>query len=337
MKRSIRILLWALAAVMIAALALAVPTGSMLSEYKEQWSEWAWDESALLRLLIPAAKAEEAPASLPIDLTPGLTPNPAAYTEDGYEDESISVRIEHIVDDENNLSWRIAYVTVKDVSQLRTGVAGKKLSSEKTASVASMAKKYNAVLAINGDYFINDTQKKSYEYRMGEKIRSLPNATKDLLLIDENGDFHIVLKNEKEAQLREISAITAEHRVINAFTFGPALVKDGNLLTCSTPYNYNANGDEPRLAFCQAGPLSYVIVMAEGRGGYAEGVTHQELANFIYDHVDCMQAYNLDGGNSGIMVLGDTIYKADHGTSKLRDMNDCIYFATTVDPSAWSK
>ena len=57
----------------------------------------------------------------------------------------------------------------------------------------------------------------------------------------------------------------------------------------------------------------------------------------MYDELGCLQAYNLDGGNSGTMVLGETIYKADHGTSKLRDMNDCIYFATTVDPATWSK
>ena len=57
----------------------------------------------------------------------------------------------------------------------------------------------------------------------------------------------------------------------------------------------------------------------------------------MFDHVGCLQAYNLDGGNSGTVVLGKTIYKADQNTSKLRDMNDCIYFATTVDPSTWSK
>ena len=45
----------------------------------------------------------------------------------------------------------------------------------------------------------------------------------------------------------------------------------------------------------------------------------------------------VENGNSGTVVLGKTIYKADQNTSKLRDMNDCIYFATTVDPSTWSK
>lgn len=332
MKKTTCIALVALTVLMLLALPLVVPTGSMLSDYQELWSEWAWDSEALL----PVAYAEEEAITLPIDLTAGQTPNPAAYGEDSYADDSITVRVEHITDESKNLSWRVAYITIRDASQLRTGVAGKNIKSERTASVASMAERYNAVIAINGDYYINDTAKKSFEYRMGEKIRSKTNARKDLLIIDENGDFHIVLMNDKDKQQAEINAIMAEHQIINAFTFGPALIRDGELLDCPDDYNYNPNGAEPRMAIGQLDTLSYVIVMAEGRGSYADGVTHQELADFMFDTVGCMQAYNLDGGNSGTMVLGERVYKADHNTSKLRDMNDCIYFATTVDPSTWS-
>ena len=257
MKKTICIMLCALTVLMLLALPFAVPSGSMLYDYQDQWMEWAWDSEALVRLLLPAARAEEAAASLPIDLSPGMEPNPAAYTETSYEDNSITVRIEHIEDEEKNLSWRVAYVQIQDPSQLRTGVAG--------------------------------------------------------------------------------NNVKAEHQIINAFTFGPALVKDGELINRDITYDFNRTGDEPRCAIGQMGPLSYVLVLAEGRGGYADGVTQQELANFMYDEIGCLQAYNLDGGNSGTIVLGKTIYKADHATTKLRDLNDCIYFATTVDPASWSK
>lgn len=348
MKKTICIMLCALTVLMLLALPFAVPSGSMLYDYQDQWMEWAWDSEALVRLLLPAARAEEAAASLPIDLSPGMEPNPAAYTETSYEDNSITVRIEHIEDEEKNLSWRVAYVQIQDPSQLRTGVAGNNVKAERTSTVSSMAEKYKAVIAINGDYFINDTQKKSFEFRMGQKIRSLPNAYKDILIIDENGDFHIITIDSvpdgkaevdaaKAVQQAQIDAIKAEHQIINAFTFGPALVKDGELINRDITYDFNRTGDEPRCAIGQMGPLSYVLVLAEGRGGYADGVTQQELANFMYDEIGCLQAYNLDGGNSGTIVLGKTIYKADHATTKLRDLNDCIYFATTVDPASWSK
>ena len=98
MKNSIRFLLVLLIAVMLLALPLLIPTGSMLSDYQDQWMEWSY---SILRV----ANAEE-PVTLPIDLTPGMQPDPSAYTEDGYEDASISVKIEHYVDEEKNLSFR---------------------------------------------------------------------------------------------------------------------------------------------------------------------------------------------------------------------------------------
>lgn len=330
------LLLCALTLLMLLLLPFLVPSGSMLGDYQDKWSEWAWQSGHALFRFFPEAAAEETPASLPIDLmAPGKEPDPSSYTPTSYHDASISVDIEQIKDEDKNLSWTVAYVTIQDPSQLRTCIAGNSIKSERTASVLSMAKKYNAVIAVNGDYYVNDTQKKSFEYRMGEKIRSKTNARKDILIIDENADFHIVLMADKAVQQAEIDAICKEHTIINALTFGPALVKDGDLMTCPADYNYNPNGEEPRMAIGQMGPLSYVLVVAEGRGGYADGVTHQELANFMYDTLGCLQAYNLDGGNSGTMVLGDTVYKADHGTSKLRDLNDSIYFATTVDPETW--
>ena len=335
-KKALFLLLCALTALMLLMLPVVIPSGSMLGDYQDQWSELAWDSDAIRLLFLPEASAEETAASLPTDLmTPGNEPNPDAYTENGYEDDSISVRIEKVTDTEKKLSWTVAYIRIQDPSQFRTCIAGNSIKSERTASVLSMAKKYNAVIAVNGDYYVNDTQKKSFEYRMGEKIRSKTNARKDILIIDENADLHIILMADKAVQQAEIDRICEEHVIVNAFTFGPALVKDGNLLNCPKDYNYNPNGEEPRVAIGQTDPLSYVLVVAEGRGGYADGVTHQELANFMYDTIGCQQAYNLDGGNSGTMVLGDTVYKADHGTSKLRDLNDSIYFATTVDPASW--
>ena len=59
MKLSIRILLCAMAALMILALPFAVPSGSMLEEYQDTWADEAWD-SGLIRWLVPTANAEEA-------------------------------------------------------------------------------------------------------------------------------------------------------------------------------------------------------------------------------------------------------------------------------------
>lgn len=335
MKLSTRIVLCALAALMILALPFAVPSGSILEDYQDQWSDYAWN-SGLVRWLAPSAcaeSAEESPDySLPIDFSAGKEPNPNAYTQDSYQDDSLSVRLETI--EQDGVTWRIAYVQIKDPSQLRTGIAGTKVSSNRTAYISDMAKEYNAVLAINGDYFSDQETKKTYEIRMGQVRKAKTNKKKDILFIDENGDFHLFIKsNQEDMKAFEKTGLD----IINAFTFGPALVKDGELLTVDTNYGYNPKGNEPRMAIGQLDTLSYVVALAEGRNSSSDGVTQQELADFMYDELGCLQAYNLDGGNSSVMIFNGEYYQTGRTKGNERQQSDFIYFATAVDPESWSE
>ena len=329
MSKTVRCLLIILLALMLLALPLILPSGNMLTDYQYEWMDMG---------LFPlfSARAEEEVVALPYDLSGGMTPNPAAYTEDGYEDTSIKVTMEHYEDEKQGFSVRVAYIDVASPTQLRTGVAGRNALDLRINTVVFMANRYNAVLAVSGDYYTNDPESTPFEYRMGTKARRNFNVVRDLLIIDENGDFHIVLSSGSAAQKKEISEIEAEHRIINAFSFGPALVKDGEELQTSYKI-YSAHAQDPRVAIGQRGPCSYVVVVCEGRGRKAKGMTHQQLAHFMYEDLGCVQAYNLDGGNTGTMVFGKSVYKADLATSQLRVLNDCIYFATTVDPESWSK
>ena len=47
----------------------------------------------------------------------------------------------------------------------------------------------------------------------------------------------------------------------------------------------------------------------------------------------CLQAYNLDGGNSAEMIFNIAFYGSRTGNE--RDQSDIIYFATAVDPAEW--
>ena len=226
MKLSIRILLCAMAALMILALPFAVPSGSMLEEYQDTWADEAWN-SGLIRWLVPTANAEKAQEetsyALPIDFSAGMQPNPDAYTEDGYQDDSLTIRME--TREEDGVIWRIGYVQIKDASQLRTGIAGSKATSNRSTYISAMAKEYHAVLAINGDYFADQETKKTYEIRMGETRKAKTNKKKDILFIDENGDFHLFIKsNQADMDAFKGTGLS----VINAFTFGPALCRRGN-------------------------------------------------------------------------------------------------------------
>lgn len=283
----------------------------------------------MMRFLLPSANAEEVHYELPIDFSPGNTPNPAAFTEDGYADDSICVRLETRKAD--GVTWRLAFVSIQSPTQLRTGIAGTKVTSSRTKLVSVMAKEYNAVIAISGDYYSNDPAKTSFEYRMGTKIRNKSNKKKDILIIDENGDFHTFVKSDK-AKMDAFNA--SGHRIINAFTFGPALVSDGTLLTCDTKYGYNPNEREPRMAIGQLDTLSYVLILAEGRTEGSKGATHQQMADFAFD-LGCIEAFNLDGGNTATMVFNGGYYQ-QKTVGNERDQSDIIYFASAVPPENWS-
>lgn len=334
MSKRIRVSLIALALLLSLALPLIVPSGALLDVHAARMQDEIWETeeeedaeeaASFWNLLFPSARAESAASALPMDFSPGPQPDPAKFTENGYEDDSIVVRLETLTQD--GVVWRVARVDITHPSQLRTATAGP-LTSRRTALISSMARSQNAVIAINADYFAEKPEKKSYEYRMGEKVRAKYNRSKDLMITDENGDFHLFVKSSKD----EVKAfLDAGHSIVNAFTFGPALVKDGELLTLDGKYGYNPHGDEPRMAIGQVAPLSYVLVLAEGRSAQSKGVTHEELANFMFDQ-GCMQAFNLDGGNSATMVFNGGYYQSNRSVSNERSQSDYIYFATTVAP-----
>lgn len=331
MNNKTRILCIALAAFFVLTLPFFLSSGALLDDERNRiLDEMPSEGAGLLDLLIPRAMAEtapQAPAPLPMDFSPGYKPNPAAFSDSGYQDASITLTLE--TQTQEGVVWRIAYVTISDPSQLRTATAGKP-GSTRVALISSMAEKFNAVIAINANYMANDPEKTSFEYRMGEKVRARYNKVKDLLITDENGDFHIFVQSAKE----EVQAfLNAGHTIINAFTFGPALIKDSVLLNLDPNYSYNPHGREPRMAIGQLDKLSYVIVLAEGRTQASQGVTHIELADFMYA-LGCRQAFNFDGGNSATFIFNGGYYQ-DKSLSNERAQSDMLYFATLIAPEGW--
>ena len=353
MKLPVRILLMLLCAALIAALPFTVSSPNMLNDIKMELMNDEGDEEDIDfgRLLFSTARAEEADESeaaetdelevkelkeggfsshpewkLPLDFTPGQVPNPELYTANGYEDETIRVRMEH-QEMEDGTKMHVAYVQIADPSQIRTAVGNpEKLGSTRGKAVSTIAKASNAVIAINGDNYTDEPRKTTFEYRMTNKIRSKGNKQKDILIIDDQGDFHLFVQSKGIKEFPE--QLKKEGRIlVNAFTFGPALVKDGEVLELNKNYGYNPGGREPRAAIGQTGPLSYVMVIIEAKGRDGKsGFSQEKLAEFMYG-LGCVQAFNLDSGNSAEMVFGDQIIKGMPGGDE-RTLSDIIYFAT---------
>lgn len=274
-----------------------------------------------LMLLVPCgAQAEEAYPPLPLGGPAPYTAVEGALAEDGmsYDDGTLSVRIETAVVDEVTVYY--VYVTIQDPSQLRTATAGKP-RSKTTAPVYAMAAQNNAVLAFNGDYFnYRDT---GVVYRSGERLRFNVRAGMDMCIVDENADLTIIDSPTKT----KIEKFQAEHTIIEAFSFGPALIKDGERLQFKYAEKNSCGYPTPdeRLILCQLedvnGLNQYLFIACDDPGLSVRRMT--DLAQ----EKGALQAYNLDGGHStSIYLCGTRINKIP----KDRAVGDIIYFATLV-------
>ena len=258
------------------------------------------------------------PFAIPLDIhTGGSKPDPACVTEDGYCDETLEIHKE--IRYFNNTTFHVVWVKIKSPTQLRTACAGQP-NTLATARPSQMAKKLNGVFAINGEFYVQRTQD-IFIYRQGEMFRNQPDPMKDVLIIDENADFHVFTSENKQ---EEIDAwLTEGGTIVNAFSFGPALIIGGEKQTIREDYYFDGLSRLPRSVIAQVGPLSYVFVECEGRKNSSRGCSHQQMADFM-DTLGVQTAYNLDGGQSSVMVLNGK-FCDDKTRDTEREQSDIIY------------
>jgi len=282
-----------------------------------------WAVLALMLLCSFPALAEIVP--LPIDDSCGPVPGDAFYLDEvTYEDPSIKVSIE-------TYPWEktvcyVARVRVADPSQLRSASAYG-FTRKQIASVKDMARRMNAVIAINGDYsYYQLSTVGSYLVRQGRVYAERMAEGRDMLLIDDKGDFTVV----KACDHEKLAAASEGLTLINTFSFGPGLIVDGQPL----PSNYRAsfNGSQQRhqraaIAQVKRGSLEYVLAVSEGDMESKDGgLTLHEWSAFLMT-LGVETAYNLDGGNSTAIIFNgrkiNAIYNKNH-----RKLSDIVYFAT---------
>ena len=296
-----------------------------------QWKRTALMLAIVMLMLPLCGLAENAPEEVledvmlydPIpweDEIAPYAPHEDAYLpgDAGYHDDSLDISIETFCRDDT-LVWAVR-VKLSDPSQLRTGMAGK-YPSKKVQRVSEMAKHFNAVLAINGDYFCHHSQ--GIVVRNGELLRQRPHKGRDTLIIDDKGDFTIIQHTTQKLW------DAYEGKVIQAFCFGPGLVIDGQAMTSDKDVTIDlAKGKRTqRIAIGQVGELEYLILACEGPE--QEGSVGMTILQFaaLCKEMGCINAYNLDGGSSTSIVLnGRKINGLSSG--KIRSVGDCIYFAT---------
>ncbi len=271
----------------------------------------------IMLLALCTALAEETAYDLPLDIDfPNYPADPAGFSEDAYHDESLDVRLES--GSLHGVQYYVAYFQVKSPTQLRTAVAGR--PNESVAALPSqMGKAKNAVLVLNGEYYIQRT-KDIFISRQGKVFRDQADPVKDVLVIDDRGDFHIFTSKDKAAEIQAFQ--DQGGKIVNAFSFGPGLVIDGKKAELRKDYYFYPKERTGRSAVCQVDTLSYAFI-------YCPGATQQELCD-VAASLNLRQAYNLDGGNSSVMIFHDS-YVGGKKRNTEREQSDILYVVSAVE------
>ena len=297
-----------------------------------------------------ADAAEEAPALvlkqpqdfsdkgylLPIDFTTGCAPKAEGYiTPLSYEDSTISVQV--TAANTGSCSYWYCDVTIKDASQLRTMSASRSgaFDSENAELRAeTLFERSSAVAMISGDFW-GSAEKRGFGYIVRQGVLFKDNLDEggrrdsrlmDVLVIDEDGDFQILDRPEKGS----IGGTVNGKRILQAFSFGPALVENGEACTSFEGeqkwIDMSANDRRQRMCICQTGPLSYKMVCCAGPFRGNSGMTLAEFADLVAS-LGVETAYNLDGGDSTSLFFNKGRIN-EYGSTSQRKLRDIIYFAS---------
>ena len=260
------------------------------------------------------------------DTTTTASSSAPVITDTTYESGSMSISISTVVTGEGDstVTYYVADVTVADATTLRAGFAENKFGTNIVEDTSDVAAAYDAVFAINGDY---------YGFRdSGIVIRN------GVLYRDDGARTGLAIYADGTMEVYDETATTGQvlldAGVWNTLSFGPALLDDGvipdgieDIEVDTYIGNHSIQGDQPRTGIGIIDANHFVFVVVDGRStGYSAGVTMTEFAE-IFQRLGATEAYNLDGGGSSTMYFDGELVNNPLGTSQERGTSDIVYLA----------
>ena len=234
-----------------------------------------------------------------------------ADAEYSYQTDELRIAVDMV--QENDVTYFVADVWVKNIELFQTAFAQGQFSSGVTQTVRRMAGDNNAILAVSGDF--------CGAHKTGTVIRG------GILCREDNGDKDVcVLYYDGTMEVFAADAFSVEAAIANgswqAWSFGPNLLDDGAAIT---EFHSTVAKENPRCAIGYYEPGHYCLVVVDGRQeGYSEGMTLAQLS-WLMESLGCSEAYNMDGGATAMMVFDGAIISSPSGGG--RESSDIIYFA----------
>ena len=280
-------------------------------------------ETPVASLETPLPAASEDAAATP---EPTATPAPgdfsATFPTDepaeaenvvgSYADENLRVTVTKMRTED--ATYFVADVWIRNIRGFKTAFAKGKYGHGLYEMPSDIAIRENAIIAISGDTYGSNSQ--SVVIRNGNLYRDSVGA-EDVCVLYADG----VMESYTAGDFNLEAAVA--RGAYQSWAFGPKLIDNGQV-----PSSYNTTdvilSHNPRSAIGYFEPGHYCLVVVDGRqGDYSRGMTMEELSQAMLD-LGCVDAYNLDGGQSAMMIFEGNVVSQPYKGG--RAISDIIYF-----------
>lgn len=230
-----------------------------------------------------------------------------------YQSEELRIAVDRV--EEENVTYFIADVWIRNIQEFKTAFAQNRYGHQVCEMPAITAKENKALLAVTGDYYSGKHQ--GLVIRNGELYRD--SVAGDVCVLYVDGEM--ATYSAEEFDLKGV----LDRDIWQAWEFGPALLKEGKAVEDFADSSSIA-GRNPRTAIGYYEPGHYCLVTVDGRSmNNSRGMRLTELAK-LFETLGCKAAYNLDGGRTAQMLwAGEVINQPYKGG---RECSDIIYFGT---------
>ena len=240
---------------------------------------------------------EDVPDTAPIEIN---TDTSLTANADEWKDYPDGIRIENVSGDTYN-----AYVMiVRDPSRVYLATSSANFSmSVPGTRITEQIEKEKAVAAVNaGAFFDNGTSSPSVGsvpeglVISGGKVVWNSGSAPEEGFVGFNKDNVLVVADTMTAQE------AMDLNIRDGCCFGPVLVKNGGIN--NEVYNTNS-GYNPRTAIGQRADGAVILLCIDGRQAGSLGGTYADIINIMVEY-EAVNACNLDGGSSTVMLYRDT-------------------------------
>ena len=241
-------------------------------------------------------------------------------TANSYQSKDLSVTVTpyRLWSGKNKFSYYVADVYSSNIICFRTYFGQNTYGTGYTEHLTNMSRDVHSILAMNGDsYCYNRQHTAGVLIRNGTLYRAEP-TTSDVCILYKNGEMKTYSPDQFDLQQ------AMQDGAYQSWTFGPNLLDEqGKALTSFNTWDYIRKA-HPRSALGYYAPGHYCFVVVDGRQtGYSKGMTLPELAQ-VFEDLGCSAAYNLDGGHSTFMTMGEQV--VNHPYKSSHQIVDCLYF-----------